>query len=187
MLRGKGMVSSKSRSGERRQSSRVAVDLSHHPLVERLYPEGDGVPDQVAVVGFLGPSKKANFIRLYLSLSFNRFIEIPVEAIVLTQPVDAQDENSPLRVFVRHDAKLDLVYTETQTVEASYLRGNIATNHLAGSSSSAPLNGNLAYGGRTVAVENAFAGSTFELGCYTLAGSLCLTCTRTFVCPPEVL
>ncbi|WP_168880031.1 hypothetical protein [Rhizobium sp. P28RR-XV] len=180
------MVSSKDRSRSKQQPNEGAVDLSHHPLVERLYQQGEGEADQVALVGFLGPSKKANFIRLYLSLSFDRFIEIPVGDIVLTQAVDAQDENSPSRLFVRRDAKLDLVYTETQTVEARYLRGRISTDYLTGSSSSSGLNGNLAYGGRA-GVENAFAGNTFELGCYTLAGSLCLTCTKTFICPPEVL
>ena len=112
------------------QPEKPEVDLTPHPLVTRLNPEGDPPPDLVMLVGFIGPSKKPDGIRLYLNLSFNTFIDIPVAGIVSTQSVDSEDENSPTRVWVRGDARLDVVQTVSQTIEASYLRGWIARNYL---------------------------------------------------------
>src|SRR5437660_1167770 len=81
------------------------VDLTAHPFVTRLNPEGDAPPDLVVLSGFIGPSKKPDWIRLYLSLSFTTFIDIPVAGIMSTQRVDGLDENSPTYVWVRAETR----------------------------------------------------------------------------------
>jgi hypothetical protein len=114
--------------------------------------------------GFIGPSKKLDWIRLYLSLSFDTFVDIPVGGIISTQPVDATNENSPTRVWIRSETTLDVVQRVSQTMEASYLRGGIAREHL---KSATPA-------GRSMARDisaNAGGGPG-----YTFGRSLCLTC-----------
>src|SRR5262249_27932677 len=112
------------------QPEKPVLDLTPHPLVTRLNPEGDPPPNLVMLVGFIGPSKKPNGIRLYLNLSFNAFVDIPVAGIVSAQSVDSKDENSPTCVWVRGDAKLDVVQTVSQTMEACYLWGQISRDYL---------------------------------------------------------
>jgi hypothetical protein len=124
------MATSKEPTDPAYQPEKPEVDLTPHPLVTRLNPEGDPPPNLVMLAGFIGPSKKPDGIRLYLDLSFNTFIDIPVAGIVSTQSVDSEDENSPTRVWVHGDARLDVVQNVSQTMEASYLRGWIARNYL---------------------------------------------------------
>lgn len=76
--------------------------------------------------GFIGPTKKSDRMRLYLNLSFDTFVDIPVSGIMSTLPIDASDENSPTRVWIRAETRLDVVQSMSRTIEASYLRGGIA-------------------------------------------------------------
>ena len=80
--------------------------------------------------GFIGPTKKSDRMRLYLNLSFDTFVDIPVSGIMSTLPIDASDENSPTRVWIRAETRLDVVQSMSRTIEASYLRGGIAATIL---------------------------------------------------------
>lgn len=80
--------------------------------------------------GFIGPTKKPDRMRLYLNLSFDTFVDIPVSGIMSTLPIDASDENSPTRVWIRAETRLDVVQSMSRTIEASYLRGGIAATIL---------------------------------------------------------
>ena len=108
------------------------VNLTPHPLVTKLHPELDAFNDHVALIGYFGPSKKADCIRLYADLSFRSHYDIPTSGIVHTEPTDARDENSPTRVLVLAATKLEVVEITSQCVEASYLQGSIARDYLAG-------------------------------------------------------
>src|SRR6185295_5795994 len=193
------MAASKKVSGPARKGSEPAhrlpapePDLTPHPLVTRLNPEAEAPPDLVVLVGFIGPSKKPDRIRLYLNLSFNAFIDIPVAGIVSTQSVDREDENSPTRVWVRGEAKLEVVQAASQTIEASYLRGRIARDYLRATTPArglvAPDPGVSMY---CMAMNTRLCDSIFDDGgcgglgagggfggggVYTLHGSLCLGC-----------
>ncbi|MFC3326901.1 hypothetical protein [Mesorhizobium cantuariense] len=179
------MAVSKGRKGPTDPGKPSDVDLTMHPLVTRLNPDGDSPPSTLMLVGYLGPSKKSGRIRLYLDLTFTGYVEISTEAIVATHPVNKEDENSPTQVFILDDATLDLVHNVVQTVGANYLRGRIAEAHMAAAKpAGAPLANNQRVAGTRASANNAeYLAGTFELGCYTLAGTLCLTCTPTFICP----
>jgi len=107
------------------------VDLSHHPVIEKLMRlHGGSLPDAVELVGYLGPSDKDDSVRLYLDLSFKSYVEIPKEGAVLyREPHDPSAEAKPTTILVSASAKLKLVRVEVleQAVEASFLRGNIAS------------------------------------------------------------
>jgi hypothetical protein len=104
-------------------------NLSPHPLVTKLRGDSDTPPSLVALTGYFGPSKKADSIRLYPSLDFQSYFEIPKAAIVATTPVDADDADSPTVVHVKAGTPVDSVQTSTQPVE-SYLQGGITGGYL---------------------------------------------------------
>jgi hypothetical protein len=106
-------------------------NLSTHPLVAKLKGDSDTPPSLVALTGYFGPSKKADSIRLYASLDFHSYFEIPKAAIVATTPVDSEDDQSPTVVHVKAGTPVDAVQTSTQPVE-SYLQGGISAAHLQG-------------------------------------------------------
>lgn len=99
-------------------------NLSTHPLVTKLYGDSDTPPNLVALTGYFGPSKKADSIRLYPSLDFQSYFEIPKAAIIATTPVDSKDDQSPTVVHVKAGTPVEAVQTSTQPVE-SYLQGGI--------------------------------------------------------------
>ena len=116
------------------KSRRGKVTLTPHPLVAKLHPEPDTPRDLVALIGYFGPSKKTDYIRLYPDLSFRSYYDIPTNGIIYTEPTDAKDENSPTRVLVLAATNLEMVQTTHQCIEASYLQGAIAGNYLAAAS-----------------------------------------------------
>ena len=140
--------------------------------------------------GFIGPTKKSDRMRLYLNLSFDTFVDIPVSGIMSTLPIDASDENSPTRVWIRAETRLDVVQSMSRTIEASYLRGGIARQYLTRSAAArrvANVNDlapdtNLCdsfyvCGGDGGGDGGGGQGSFYGGGCqYTFAGSLCIGC-----------
>ncbi|RMH22856.1 MAG: hypothetical protein D6696_02340 [Acidobacteria bacterium] len=106
-----------------------APKLDPHPLVTKMHPGDDDVAaDHVHLVGYLGPAKDKDKVRLYHDLSFRSYYEIPKDAI---HSCETGDEETPSRVCVAADAKLELVQTSRQKVEAGFLRGAISGQHLA--------------------------------------------------------
>ncbi len=99
-------------------------NLSTHPLVTKLQGDSDTPPNLVALTGYFGPSKKADSNRLYPSLDFQSYFEIPKAAIIATTPVDSKDDQSPTVVHVKAGTPVEAVQTSTQPVE-SYLQGGI--------------------------------------------------------------
>ena len=111
--------------------------LTPHPLVVKLHPDPDSPTDTVALIGYFGPSKKADSVRLYADLTFRRYYDLPTNGIAHTEPSDSKDENSPTIVMVLAGTKLEVVETSAQSVEASYVQGAIARRYLAGASPAA--------------------------------------------------
>ena len=108
------------------------VNLETHPLVAKLHADPDELTDLVALVGYLGPSKRAGSVRLYLDLTFRNYYEILTEGIVSTSPADAEDENSPTTVHVTGSTQVDKVSVTSQSTEARFLQGSIASGYLGG-------------------------------------------------------
>ncbi|MFL6257801.1 MAG: hypothetical protein ACJ74T_22570 [Pyrinomonadaceae bacterium] len=111
------------------------VDLSPHRLVERDHSDPDEVkvpPEVVLLVGYIGPSKRNDYIRLYQDLTFRNYYEIPKLGVVSTAPLNPDDENSPTGVQVIADTKLDVITISVQSVEARLLSGTISSGYLGG-------------------------------------------------------
>ena len=104
-------------------------NLSTHPLVTKLQGDAETPPSLVALIGYFGPSKKADSIRLYSGLDFQSYFEIPKAAIVATTPTDAKDDQSPTLVHVKTGTPVAAVQTSTQPVE-TYLQGGITGQYL---------------------------------------------------------
>ena len=69
-------------------------------------------------------------MRLYSSLDFQTYLEIPKGGIALTEPGDPADPDSPTKAFVSGDTRLELVHVTRHSIEASFLQGVIASAHL---------------------------------------------------------
>lgn len=115
------------------------VNLETHPLVAKLHADPDQLTDLVALVGYLGPSKREGYVRLYVDLSFRNYYEIPTEGIVSTSPNDAADENSPTTVHVTGNTQVDKVSITSQSTEARFLQGSISSGYLSGAGASADV------------------------------------------------
>ncbi|HEX4608137.1 MAG TPA: hypothetical protein VH092_08020, partial [Urbifossiella sp.] len=74
--------------------------LTTHPLVTKLLGTADSPPDLVTLVGYFGPSKNADSIRLYPTLDFRSYFEIPRSAVAATTAANPQDESGPTVVHV---------------------------------------------------------------------------------------
>jgi hypothetical protein len=117
---------------------RSGVKITPHPITSKLLAELDAPVNMVPLVGYFGPSKKDGYMRLYADLSFSGYYEIPIDDIFHAEPSDPKDENSPTMVLVTATAKLEVVTTKIQTIEACYLQGSIASQYLWSASPSFP-------------------------------------------------
>lgn len=121
------------KKGATKGGAGAEVDLSTHPLVAEGNADPDNIeapPEVVSLVGYIGPSRRDGYIRLYQDLSFRNYYEIPGESVVGTSPVNPDDENSPTQVRVEPDARVEVVTVSVQSVEARYLSGSISSGFL---------------------------------------------------------
>jgi hypothetical protein len=127
------------------QPERGGADLPIHPLVKKLLGDAKGPqPDPlVTLVGYIGPSSKADSVRVYTGLDFQAYYEVPRAAVAATEAVDRQDENSPTRVLVKADTPVDVVQVSKQAGPASYFAGSIAGGYLADATAAQLSVGNL--------------------------------------------
>jgi hypothetical protein len=107
------------------------VDLTPHPLVEGRADIDDVPvpPDTVSLVGYIGTSKRPDYTRLYLDLSFHNYYEIPTSGITSTTAVNPDDENSPTHLQILSDTKLDVITIHVTSIEAKFLSGSISSSH----------------------------------------------------------
>ncbi len=108
-------------------------NLGTHPLVDKLHTDPDDTRNLVSLVGYIGPSKKPDSIRLYLDLGFKSYYEIPKSGVVSTSAA-GDDPNSPTTVFVDATTPVEVVTVQSQSVAAGYLQGAIASGYLGGAS-----------------------------------------------------
>jgi hypothetical protein len=108
-------------------------DLSTHPLLDTVQGNSQlppNVPPNVVVLtGYFGPTQKPDSIRLYPSLDFQLYFEIPQDAIVATTKVDPDSDLSPTLVHVKAGTPVELVQRSTQPIEA-YLQGGITAEYM---------------------------------------------------------
>jgi len=107
-----------------------------HPLVEKLLGKGDPPKDHAILYGYFGPPKRAGYYRLYIDLNFRSYYDIPEKGFVYAEATQKTDPESPTRVYVTADTKVDFV--QISTYLASYLQGAIAGGYLSAATAAGP-------------------------------------------------
>jgi hypothetical protein len=105
------------------------VEIKFHPLISECMPDPEHPLDAVVLEGYLGPSKRGEeYVRFYFDLDFQCCCEIPRDGIIYSEPPDSANEAKPKKIVIKSCVKLDLIHT----VEASYLKGTIASAYSGG-------------------------------------------------------
>jgi hypothetical protein len=113
----------KSSDPKKDQPAPPDVDLTPHPLVAKLISNpANPPPDSVKLEGYLGPSSRDGYVRVYLDLTFKAYFEIPKNGIIHADRADPTNESKPTTILIDSATKLDLIHS----LEASYLKGKIA-------------------------------------------------------------
>jgi hypothetical protein len=75
------------------------------------------------LVGFVGPSPREGYIRIYASLAFRDFCEVRQADVLHSALVDAAHADGPTVVGVPGTAHIDYVKTHRNAGDASYVMG----------------------------------------------------------------
>jgi len=99
-----------------------------HPLVEALAPDPAQPPQRAArLFGYPGPSTDPNATRLYLDHDLSSYIEVPHDAIRHSQTLE---NDAGTIVWVDPSATVTHSTTQSHEVQADFLSGGIAQQHL---------------------------------------------------------
>jgi hypothetical protein len=102
-----------------------------HPLVEKLAGDPATPPQRlVRLMGYPGPATTDGTTRLWLSLEFSDYVDIPNEKIA---HYEFDEGNGPCTVFVAKGTKLELTSVTSTDVEADFLSGDITAARLSDS------------------------------------------------------
>ncbi len=108
-------------TGSSKNAPRAAFALN--PVIAQIVPDPDNPPKTAIVSGFLGASTRVGFLRIYLGLDLQRYIELPSTALLYAEDPDPTDELSPTTMIIDATANVSLV----QVLAGSYLSGAIAS------------------------------------------------------------
>jgi hypothetical protein len=99
-------------------------DSPFSKVASKVVPDPEKRPSALPLAGYLGPSQRKDFYRLYLGLDFQAYYEIPKKGILFIEPPDPAEETRPTTLIIDTDqvSKLELV----QTLETIFLKGSIA-------------------------------------------------------------
>ena len=92
------------------------------PIVELLLREDSPeTKDVMALVGFVGPGRGSD-VRLYPDIDLQRWMDIPVEAIVAHKPLEEVNTGRPGRtiVWVHRDAMFEPVFKPAVLTEPEF-------------------------------------------------------------------
>ena len=100
-------------------------------LINNLVSDPSQTPDTKVLVGFLGKSNRAGYLRLYLTPELNSHVEIAQDDLLHSQSLaTAENPLGGTMVWVRSDA--DLIYTrsEKRQAQADFLQGDITSGFM---------------------------------------------------------
>jgi hypothetical protein len=107
--------------------------FKEHPLIQKLRGDlGTEAEQTVRLMGYVGRGGKDGTIRLYPTLEdLSQYIEINEADIVHSEDVpDTVMEHGASSLWVKASAELTHRQTQTETIQAQYLTGGIAQDHL---------------------------------------------------------
>ena len=117
------------------KKSSGARELKLDALVEKVVPDASQIPDLLVLVGLVGKSSRAGYVRLYVRANLSEYFDISEKDVVHSQSL--ANEVSPLGgsiVWVRREANLLHSRTQPTQVQAEFIQGDITTAFLPGSS-----------------------------------------------------
>jgi hypothetical protein len=150
-----------------------------HPLVEALVPDPGEPPQRTTrLFGYPGPSTDSNATRLYLDQDLSTYVDVPNDAIRHSQTLE-NDQGT--HVWVDPAAPLKFSTTQTHEVQADFLSGSIAQQHLASATAAGAALGAI-HPTPTVQVTHVAACMSDFVACgFTHIPH----CWRTETCPPS--
>jgi len=104
-----------------------AKTIKENQLVARLVPNPAVAPDLVRLTGYLGRSARQGYWRLYQTMELTDYLEIAEDDIVHSE---SPEDESPTVVWVRREATIKRVHSESVQAQADFLRGDIAGDFL---------------------------------------------------------
>lgn len=115
--------------------------IEYHPIVTELLKDREPPSGRIEMIGYFGPSKQADKVRLYQDFSLSSYYEVPLAAIELVSKVDPTDPNSATRLFVDAKTPLEHVQIEQSADEAAFIGGKIASAFLSGAEATVKAKG----------------------------------------------
>jgi hypothetical protein len=94
-----------------------------HPLISKLVAHKDHPDSGAVLIGYVGPAGKEGFIRLYPEVDLSVFLEIPLGALIHSEPVDSSQPLSKTKLVVNASEKI----AHVQVAQASFFEGPIAS------------------------------------------------------------
>ena len=89
-------------------------------------------PRAKLVSGYLGKSARRNYWRIYLTLDFSEYVEVAAKDILHTESLGTPNASGSW-VWIKGDAKLEHVKPDSESTEAQFLKGSIASRYIANS------------------------------------------------------
>jgi hypothetical protein len=115
-------------------------------LAAKLVPDPTKLPDVVVLRGYLGKSTRAGYSRLYVTLSFNEYVEVADDDVVANRSLAPdQDPLGGTVLWVKRDATLLRATVCSAQEQAAFLRGGITASALRRSRMELPVARNLGY------------------------------------------
>jgi hypothetical protein len=115
-------------------------------LAAKLVPDPTKLPDVVVLRGYLGKSTRAGYSRLYVTVSFNEYVEVADEDVLAKRSLAADED--PLGgtvLWVKRDATLLRATVCLAQEHAAFLTGEITARALRRSMMELPVGRKLAY------------------------------------------
>lgn len=111
-------------------------ELSQDALVEALVPDPGSLADVVMLHGYLGKSAAEGSWRLYLTPALDEYVEVPEDKILHHRKLS---EDRGTMVWVPRGLALQHRQVRSEEVQAEFLAGPIASQHLRPDDNTQPL------------------------------------------------
>jgi hypothetical protein len=107
------------------------LDLAVNPLMDKLKPDPDNDERQFVVLHAYVAKVTPRTVTVYTNLDLSSYLEIPCGAIKWAEKVIPGQDSSPTKLVIAAGTEVKRV--TTKKIEASFLGGLVARNHLASS------------------------------------------------------
>lgn len=135
------------------------VDLNPHRLAPRR-SDRKGKPEEglSTITGFIGEADDNDRVRVYLTMTFDSYVEVASSEVVRTAPVDPQDENSPTILWLPRNTQVTMASVGRMPGTAGMASGGIRNRY----------GGRVGRGGRRMVMADPVSDILCSVFCKTL-------------------